>query len=178
MKRSQKAEIIEQLITTIDNNHLYITDSQGLNVKQINQIRKDCHEKDIRFQVIKNTLLKEAFKKLFKDAPQHIEFGKKIFTGFTSLFITPDKASEPAKIIQKFHEENGSKKPLLKGALIYGEPFTGSQHLEALSKLKSKEELLAEIVTLLQSPLQNVLSALKSSNHTLLGLVETLQNKS
>ncbi len=176
MTKDKKQKIIQRLSKKLANNNFYITDSQGLNVQQVNEIRKTCKDKNIHYQVIKNTLLAKTLTSLDNQI-DYTPLKEQILKGPTSIYIAQKNASEPAKIIQKFQKTKKQSKPLLKGAIIDGQLFIGSQHLDALSKLKSKEVLIGELLSLLQAPTHRVIAALQSSKNNLAGVIKTLANR-
>jgi len=170
MTREQKANIIEELSQKFKaSNYFYIADASGLSVAQINDFRKLCYENKVEYKVYKNTLIKKAFDSSKTD---YTEFSD-ILKGFSGVLFAKDAGNAPAKLIKEFRN-TGLHKPELKGAFIDSEIFIGDQHLDALSKLKSKNELIGEIITLLQSPAKNVIAALKSAERKLAGVVKVL----
>lgn len=171
MNREEKNIMIEELkekISSVD--HFYITDSSSLTVAAVSDFRRKCFENDIEFKVAKNTLLikaMEASETNYEELYDHLK-------GPTAIMFT-NTANLPAKVLKEFRETHD--KPVLKAALIDGETFVGDDQIEYLSNLKSKEELIGEIITLLQSPAKNVISALKSSGGKLAGILKTLSEK-
>lgn len=173
MTRSDKSILIEQLKDKFnDSPFFYFADSSALSVEQINQLRGLCFEKGIEVQVVKNTLAKKALEAHGEDkgfAPLY-----DALAGPTTVFFA-DTANAPAKVIKEFRKS--FSKPVLKAAYIESSIFLGDEQLDALAALKSKDELLGEIITLLQSPAKNVISALKSSGGTLAGILKTLEER-
>ena len=170
MTREEKATIIEELSQKFKaSNYFYIADASGLTVAQINDFRKRCYENKVEYKVYKNTLIKKAFDSSETD---YSEFSD-ILKGFSGVLFAKDAGNAPAKLIKEFRKA-GINKPELKGAFIDSEIYIGDQHLDALSKLKSKNELIGEIISLLQSPAKNVIAALKSAEHKLAGVVKVL----
>ena len=170
MTREEKAKIIEELSQKFKaSNYFYIADASGLTVAQINDFRKRCYENKVEYKVYKNTLIKKAFDLSETD---YSEFSD-ILKGFSGVLFAKDAGNAPAKLIKEFRKA-GYDKPELKGAFIDSEIYIGDQHLDALSKLKSKNELIGEIISLLQSPAKNVIAALKSAEHKLAGVVKVL----
>lgn len=167
----RKQAIVEQLTKKLNNKHFYITNSEGLSVQQINELRKLCYEKDIHYQVIKNTLLKKVFTLLTDHSINYTSLENQALKGPTSIFITQNAASEPAKLIQHFHQTNKSKKPLLKGAIVNGEIYIGSASLDELTKIKTKEVLIGELISLLQSPTHRIIRTLKSPQNKLSSII-------
>lgn len=173
MKKQDKSIIIEELTQKFaDSNFFYIADSSELNVDQINQFRGLCYEKGIEMRVVKNTLIKKALEAASTDGAYDELYGS--LKGPTSLMFS-DVANAPAKIMEEFRKKND--KPVLKAAYIDSGIYLGDDAMKTLAALKSKEELIGEIVALLQSPAKNVISALKSSGSTIAGLVKTLQER-
>lgn len=175
MTKEKKQHIVQTLAKKLSQSHFYITDSQGLNVSLINKIRRSCHEKGIHYQVLKNTLLKKTLDSLANHT-DYTPIKTQVAKGPSSIFITQQAAS-PAKIIQAFQRTNKQTKPILKGAVIDSELFVGSTHLDALSKLKSKEALISELLSLLQASFENLLATLQSAQHNLTGVMKTLSNR-
>ena len=171
MTREEKSQVIEELTAQLaDNTHIYLTDISGLNAKNTSELRRACFKADIKMAVVKNTLLSkamEASEKDFGDLPSTL-------VGNTSVMYS-EVGNAPAKVIKLFRKK--SDKPLLKGAFIEEAIYIGDQQLDALVDIKSREELIGEIVGLLQSPAKNVISALKSGGNIIAGLVKTLSEK-
>lgn len=156
MRKEEKVAVIEQLKSTIgDYNHLYLADIGGLNSEQTSKLRRECFGSDIKLLVVKNTLLKKALESLEKDYSQLYD----VLSGETSLMLS-NVGNAPAKLIQSFSK--GNTKPVLKAAFVE-ECFYSGDQLSELASLKSKDELIAEVISLLQSPAKNVISALKSA---------------
>jgi len=173
MTRAQKVESIGQLKEQFDNHsYFYIADSSDLTVEQINRLRGLCFDKGIKMQVVKNTLAIKALEQ--GDEEKGYAAIMDAFKGTSAVLFT-EVSNAPAKVIQEFRRD--SPKPLLKAAYIDTAVFMGDDQLEALANLKSKEELLGEILTLLQSPMSNLMSALGSGSNTLAGLLKTLETR-
>ena len=171
MKKTDKHVIIDNLTEAFNSgDFFYFTDTAGLTVEQVNKLRRICFEKGIRMQVAKNTLIKRAM----VAAGKYTDELDTVLAGPTAVMFT-DTSNLPAKMIADFRKK--SPKPLLKGAFIDSAVFVGDDQLDTLSKLKSKDELVGEIIGLLQSPAKNVISALKSGGNTIAGLVKTLQDR-
>ena len=136
-----------------------------------------CFHAGIRYQNVKNTLLFKALQKLQWTEADLDTIKDKVLKESTSLFFVEDNASQPAHILQKFHKDIKQKKPALKAAYVYEDLFLGANQLKALTQLKSKEELIATVVQLLQSPTNNLLSALKGSGSKLAGTLKTIEDK-
>jgi large subunit ribosomal protein L10 len=173
MTHADKGLLIQELREKFENSsYFYVTDASSLTVAKINQLRRTCFEKGIEIKTVKNTLAIKAM-----DGLDHSKNYKAIFDAFkgqsTVLFSNDGKL--PATIIKEFRGKN--EKPALKAAYIDSDIFFGDDQLEILTKLKTKAELIGDIVFLLQSPAQNVVSALKSGGSTIAGLLKTLEER-
>ncbi|MFA5556761.1 MAG: 50S ribosomal protein L10 [Flavobacteriaceae bacterium] len=171
MTREEKSIAIQDLTAQLaDTGVVYIADISGLNAQTTSDLRRAAFKAGIKLEVVKNTLLAkamEASERNFGDLPS-------ILKGNTSILIA-ETGNAPAKLIKEFRKK--SDKPLLKGAYIEEAVFIGDNQLEALVAIKSKEEVIGEIIGLLQSPAKNVISALKSGGSTIAGLVKTLSER-
>lgn len=175
MKRDQKAQIIDDLREKISGaNFFYLTDSSTLTVEEINKFRGLCYDKGVSMQVVKNTLLTKAMEPLIEEGNETLKEILPELKGPTSLMISTNPKA-PAEIIKEFRKDK--EKPILKAAYIDSSVYVGDDQLEGLSKIKSKEELVGEIIGLLQSPAKNVISGLKSAGSTLAGLMKTLEER-
>lgn len=176
MTRQEKASIIEELTELFKNNpNYYLTDSSGLTVAQINAFRGLCFENGLQYRVFKNTLVKKALENVDVDYDANgLGDALKGFTGI--LFTDEENANVPAKAIRKYRKKD-AEKPILKAASIDSDIYIGDDHLKMLSELKSKAELIGEVIALLQSPAKNVISALQSGGNTLAGLVKALEER-
>ncbi len=171
MKKEDKFQVIESITEKLENNEIfYLTDTSELDVETINKLRRLCFKKNVSMQVVKNTLLRKAMEKSSKDFEKLYD----VLKGATSLMVS-DTGNVPAKLIKEFRKT--SKKPILKGAYIQESIYIGDSQLDALESLKSKEELIGDIIGLLQSPAKNVISALQSGGNTLAGVLKTLSEK-
>jgi large subunit ribosomal protein L10 len=171
MRKEEKQEIVQALTEQIkEYGNFYITDTSDLTVAKITTIRRKFFENGISLQVAKNTLIRKAMEAAGVDSS---EFDSVLKGSSTILFSTV--ANAPAKLIKELRRSGD--KPLLKGAYIDTAVFVGDNQLDALASLKSREELVGEIIGLLQSPAKNVISALKSGGTTIAGLVKTLQER-
>jgi len=171
MTREEKSQVIENLTAQLtDNPIIYLADISGLDAGATSNLRRACFKAGIKLAVVKNTLLKKAMENSDK------EFGQLTDTlkGNTSLLFS-ETGNGPAKVIKEFRKK--SDKPLLKGAFIEEAIYVGDDQLDTLVDIKSKEELIGDIISLLQSPAKNVISALKSGGNTLSGLVKTLSER-
>ncbi|GAA4239359.1 50S ribosomal protein L10 [Postechiella marina] len=171
MTREEKSQVIEELTTQLaDNANIYLTDISGLNAVATSNLRRACFKAGIQLAVVKNTLLEKAMETSDR------EFGElpSVLKGNTSVMYS-ETGNAPAKVIKAFRKK--SEKPLLKGAFIEEAVYLGDDQLDMLVDIKSKEELIGEIVGLLQSPAKNVISALKSGGSTIAGIIKTLSEK-
>lgn len=172
MNREQKQQQIEELKEKISSSSfIYFTDASSMSVEQINNFRRKCFEKEVNYKVYKNTLIKKAMDELENDYSNVYE----LLHGTTSLMFST-VGNLPAKILKEFRGSDAAK-PVLKGAYIDSDVFIGDNQLDTLSKLKSKEDLIGEVITLLQSPAKNVISALQSGGQTIAGVVKTLSER-
>jgi large subunit ribosomal protein L10 len=171
MNKDEKNRIINSLTESISNaKHFYLTDISDLNAETTSKLRRACFEKEIRLVVVKNTLLKKALEK-FEGKYDGLFSALKSSTSIMFAGIN----NVPAKLIKEFRK--GNQKPLLKAAFVEESIYIGDDQLDALSSIKSKEELIGEIILLLQSPARNILSALQSGRSKLAGIVKTLSEK-
>jgi large subunit ribosomal protein L10 len=171
MTREEKSQVIQDLTAQLaDNANIYLADISGLNAGTTSDLRRACFKADIKLAVVKNTLLEKAMEasdREFGDLPT-------VLKGNTSVMYS-ETGNAPAKVIKAFRKK--SEKPLLKGAFIEEAVYIGDDQLDMLVDIKSKEELIGEIVGLLQSPAKNVISALKSGGSTIAGIIKTLSEK-
>ena len=171
MNKEEKHDLVLALTEQIkDFGNFYITDTSDLTVAKINDIRRKCFESDITMQVAKNTLIRKAMEAAGGDFSPMFD----VLKGSSSILFSKS-ATAPAKLIKKLRK--AGDKPLLKAAYIDSAIFIGDNQLDTLTKLKSKEQLIGEIVGLLQSPAKNVISALQSGGNILAGVVKTLQER-
>lgn len=171
MKREEKELIVNDLAEKIGQyNFVYITDTTGLSANSVNQLRRELFKKNIVMQVAKNTLIRKAILQSGKD------YGalEGVLKGSSSLLFSED-AKAPAKLIKDFRKKGAI--PSLKGAYIDTDVFIGDESLETLMNIKSKEELVGDIIALLQSPMSTVLGQLKSGGNKIAGIVKTLQDR-
>lgn len=171
MTREEKATVIQDLTVQLGSSPvIYLADISGLNASSTSDLRRACFKANIKLAVVKNTLLAKAM-----EASER-EFGELpgILKGNTSLMIS-DTGNAPAKLIKTFRKK--SDRPLLKGAFIEEAIYIGDDMLDALISIKSREEMIGDIVALLQSPAKNVISGLKSGGGKLAGILKTLSEK-
>ncbi|MBT6440155.1 MAG: 50S ribosomal protein L10 [Flavobacteriales bacterium] len=172
MNKLEKNEFIDSLAVKLaDAKTFYLTDIAALDAEASSKLRRLCFNKQVSMQVVKNTLLKKAMERV-EDKNYEELFGT--LKGNTSIMFT-DVANAPAKLIKEFRKKND--KPLLKGAFVEESIYLGEENLDTLANLKSKEELIGDIIMLLQSPAKNVISGLQSGGNTLSGLVKTLSER-
>ncbi|WOI22830.1 50S ribosomal protein L10 [Nonlabens ulvanivorans] len=170
MTREEKANVIQDLTATLGTSStIYLADISGLNASDTSNLRRACFKANVSLSVVKNTLLSKAMEASDKD------FGElpELLKGNTSIMIS-EVANAPAKVIQTFRKK--SDKPILKGAYIEEAIYIGDR-FDELSNIKSKEEMIGEVIGLLQSPAKNVVSALKSGGSTIAGLIKTLSER-
>ena len=172
MTREEKSQYIEDLAGKLSESGVfYLTDTAGLTVETVNQLREKCFKSNIELRVVKNTLLKKAMEQI-EDTNYEDLYG--VLAGPTAIKF-PETVNAPAKLIKDFRKKH--EKPLLKGAFIEEAIYTGEENLEFLTSIKSKEELIGDIIALLQSPAKNVISGLKSGGGTLAGILKTLSER-
>ncbi|MDT0648061.1 50S ribosomal protein L10 [Zunongwangia sp. F260] len=171
MTREEKSQVIKDLTAQLaDSPTIYLADISGLNAGATSNLRRACFKADIKLSVVKNTLLAKAMEatdKDFADLPS-------VLKGNTSIMLS-ETGNAPAKVIKEFRKK--SDKPLLKGAFVEEAVYVGDNYLDALVNIKSKEEVIGDIIGLLQSPAKNVISALKSGGGKIAGILKTLSEK-
>lgn len=173
MKKEDKSAIIKQLESTINEYaHFYLADIGGLNAAQTSELRRVCYKQDIKLVVVKNTLLQKALENSGVDFSEI--YGS--LKGETSMLLS-NVGNAPAKLIKDFSKSSKNKKPVLKAAYVEESFYIGENQLEALISVKSKTELLGELIGLLQSPAKNVVSALQSGGTTIHGVLKTLAER-
>jgi large subunit ribosomal protein L10 len=173
MTKEEKATIIDELSDKFaQNNHFYITDASGLTVAQINAFRRICFNSGVEYRVYKNTLIQKALEK----KGGNYDDLYKVLHGFSGVIFSKESGNAPAKAIKEYRKKQEGR-PALKAASVESALFIGEEHLDMLSELKSKNELIGDIIALLQSPAKNVLSALLSSKQTVAGLLKTLEER-
>lgn len=171
MRREEKNAIINSLAEKLkEYSHFYLTDTAQLNAADTSALRRKCFENDIKLIVVKNTLLRKALEM----SEGNFEELYPILNGTTSIMFT-QTGNAPAKLIKEFRKVHD--KPVLKGAYVQESVFVGENMLDALVSVKTREELIGDIILLLQSPAKNVVSALQSGGNKLHGVLETLSKK-
>ena len=172
MKKEDKAQVIEMIGNTLSQySAVYLTQTQGLDAEKTSALRRACFKGDIKMLCVKNTLLKEAFKNSDVDFSGLYD----LLHGETTLLLS-NTGNAPAKLIKNFRKKDDTL-PMLKGAYVEESVYVGEDQLEVLANIKSKNELIADVIALLQSPAKNVVSALQSGGNKLHGILETLSNK-
>ncbi|HNW98222.1 MAG TPA: 50S ribosomal protein L10 [Bacteroidales bacterium] len=172
MRKEDKNQIIDSLVEQLNkHSNFYLADISELNVDTTNKLRRLCFRRNVELQVVKNTLLKKAMEKTNRD------FGSlyDVLKGTTSIMFS-DTGNVPARLIKEFRKN--FPKPVLKGAYVEETCFVGADQLEVLVNIKSKNELIGDIVALLQTPVRNVIGALQSGGQNIAGIVKTLSEKS
>jgi large subunit ribosomal protein L10 len=173
MTREEKGKIIDELTEKFSSNpHFYITDAGGFTVAQINAFRRICFQTGVEYGVYKNTLIQKALEK----NGATFEPIYKALHGFSGVIFSKESGNAPAKAIKEFRKKLEGK-PVLKAASIDSDIFIGDENLNMLSELKSKNELIGDVIALLQSPAKNVVSALLSGKNKLAGIVKTLEER-
>jgi len=172
MRKEDKKQLIDSLTQQLsENDNFYLADVADLDAQKTSELRRLCFKYGIKMQVVKNTLLKKAMENVDKELDELYVTLK----GNTSVMFA-EVANAPAKLIKEFRKK--SEKPVLKGAYIEEMTYIGDEQLDFLVALKSKDELIADVIALLQSPAKNVISALQSGGNTLTGILKTLSEKS
>ena len=162
MKKEEKTKAIDQLVEKLNaNTKIYLADCSSLTVEKVNQLRKACFDKKVSIQVVKNTLLEKA---LERAADSRLTGLIPALKGNTALMMA-ETANAPAKVIKDFRKK-GNDKPLLKGAFVEEGIYLGDNQLETLAGMKSKNELIADVISLLQSPIRRVISGLENKKDT------------
>lgn len=173
MTREEKANIIEELSDKFSqHSHFYITDASGLTVEQVNAFRRLCFHAGVEYGVYKNTLIRKALEKQGSGNEDLFQ----VLQGFSGVIFSKEVGNAPAKVIRDYRK-GAEGKPILKAASIDSALFFGEENLNMLSELKSKNELIGDIISLLQSPAKNVVSALLSGKNTVAGLVKALEER-
>jgi len=172
MKREEKDIIVNNLVDQLkESSHFYLTDASELDAETTSLLRRKCFESEIKMMVVKNTLLKRALDK----SEQKVEELYDVLKGSTAIMFT-ETGNAPAKVIKEFRKK--FEKPIIKAAYVEESIYIGDDQLENLVNVKSKEELLGDLIALLQSPVKTVMSQLQSGGNTLTGVLTTLSEKS
>lgn len=173
MRKEEKNQLIDSLAEQLkESTVFYLTDTSTLNSVKTSELRRFCYKKGVKLTVVKNTLLIKAMEKVDKDY-QELYVAIK---GSTSIMFS-DQGNLPAKLIKEFNKKFNTTKPELKGAYVEEMCYVGANQLDFLANIKTKNELIGDLVGLLQSPAKNVISALQSGGNKLAGIVKTLQER-
>ena len=173
MNKQEKNDVIEVLKDKFSQyNNFYITNTESLSVAQVSKLRRICFDKKVEMKVAKNTLIRKALESIDDSRFSNVY---ESLNGVTALLFS-ENAKEPALILSSFRKDSNMEKPVLKAAFIDGDVFAGDDQLKTLVALKSKQDLIGEIIGLLQSPAQNVISGLNAGNK-LAGLVKALEDR-
>ena len=159
MTREEKEQIIEGLSQKFsDNAHFYVTDASGFTVEQINNFRRACFKGGVEYKVYKNTLIQKALER-----QEGVDYSPifKVLTGFSGVMFSKETGNAPAKILKEYRKKMEGK-PVLKAASIKSELYIGDENLNTLAELKSRDELIGEIISMLQAPARNIISALQN----------------
>jgi len=171
MRKEDKSSIIEQIAATVGQyTNFYLTDIATLNAEKTSKLRKECNKQEIKLVVVKNTLFRKALEKVEGNFSE-LNVALK---GNTAIMFS-NAANAPAKLIKEFAK--GTDIPKLKAAYVQESFYMGAETLDALINIKSKNELIGDVIGLLQSPAKNVISALQSGGNTLHGVLETLSKR-
>ena len=171
MTREEKYEVVENLTEKLKGTeYFYITDASGMSVAKTNAFRRLCFEKGIQYEVFKNSMIKKALANISSEKPEanfSLFEDKKVLKGFSGIMFANDSANSPAKLLKDFYAKNRKEpKPALKGASIRFDLYTGQESLETLASIKSKKEMVGDIIL-----------ALQSSGNKLAGILKTLSEK-
>lgn len=173
MTKQEKNEVIEVLKEKFSQyNNFYVTNTEALTVEQVTKLRRVCFNKHVEMKVAKNTLIRKALESIDKERYAGVYDA---LHGVTALLFT-ENPKEPALIISSFRKDSNGEKPVLKAAFIDGDVFAGDNQLKTLTTLKSKQDLLGEIIGLLQSPAKNVISGLNAGSK-LAGIIKALESR-
>ena len=171
MRKEDKKIIIDSILAELQPSpNFYLTDISDLNAEKTSQLRRQCFNSGIKMLVVKNTLLHKAMQQMNKEYNDLYE----VLNGQTALMLC-ETGNAPAKLIKNFRQKND--RPILKGAFIEECCYIGDDMVDALCNIKSKNDLIADVIALLQSPIKNVISGLQSGGHKLSGILETLSEK-
>jgi len=177
MTKEEKYALVDELAEKLSGiDYFYVTDTSGMSVAQINDFRRTCFSKGLEYKVVKNTLIAKALERQTKGV-DYTEFTNKVLKGTSGIIFSPESGNLPAKVIKDFLKAKKATKPLLKGASVDGAIFIGVDNLETLATLKSKNELIGDVIGLLQSPMQSVIGGLQSGGQTIAGLLKTLEER-
>lgn len=171
MRKEDKNKLVAEITEQVNNSEaIYVADIAGLNAEQSSTFRRLCFKQEVTLRVVKNTLLKRAMDAAEKDYSELYP----LLEGPTSIMLS-NSAKAPAKLIKEFRKK--SEKPILKGAFVMDMTVSGDDKIDYLASIKSKEELIGDVISALQSPAKNVVGALKSQGQKIAGILETLSEK-
>jgi large subunit ribosomal protein L10 len=174
MTREEKTQIIEELADKFANTgYFFIADASGMTVEKTNSFRKLCFDRGVEYKVYKNTLIMKA---LERQSADYSDFAP-VLKGFSGVLFGHSSGKELAKLIKDFHGNDKAPKPVFKGASVDTAVFVGAEQLDVLLTLKTKNELIGDIVGLLQSPAKNVISGLQGGGNKLAGILKTLSER-
>lgn len=179
MKKEDKAKVIEQLKELLEAYpHAYLVDAMALDAEQTTALRRQCFQHGVKMMVVKNTLLHRAFVDINEE--QYEPFHP--YLKGTSALMLSETANAPARVLKDFHKELKSagtdiERPSLKAAYVYDTFYLGAAELDTLAALKSKDELLGDIISMLESPIMDVISQASSAGNTIHGVLETLERR-
>ena len=174
MTRAEKVQLVNNLTEKFKRmDYFYITDTSGLSVAKVDKFREMCFNKGVEYKVVKNTLIKKALENVEGDFSPLDE----VLKGTSGIMFVNENANIPAKIIKDFKKEDAKDRPKFKTAFIDSDLFIGEDQLGVLANLKSKQELIGEVINLLQSPAKNVLMLLQSGEYKLAGIIKTLSER-
>ena len=173
MNKEQKGQVIAELAEKFGNTpNYYFADGTGMSVEKSDNFRRECFKRGFEYVVVKNTLIEKA---LERNDMSDDSFNSTVLKGFTGIIFSEDPKA-PAKLIKEFSKNNNGL-PAFKGAIVDKSYFSGANQLDTLMTLKTKNELIGEVIGLLQSPMKNVVSGLKASGSTIAGVLKTLSER-
>jgi large subunit ribosomal protein L10 len=177
MNREEKTALIDGLSESFAaTRYFYVTDTSSMSVEKVNKLRRICFAKGIKLQVVKNSVIRKALEKVEQTTTNRYTDLIPALKGISALMFT-DNGSEVARMIKEFREGVEGGKPARKAAFIDNEVYVGDDQLDTLTKIKSKQELLGELIGLLQSPIQKLLGALQFGGNTIAGVLKTLEER-
>lgn len=175
MTREQKTELVEELKQKFETTpYFYIVSANGMNSAETSNLRRLCFERGVEYRVIKNTLIRKALEDQEVD---YAPFNDEVLKGFSGVMFHPESGKVPAQLIKDYRKKSGKDKLQFKGASVDASLFIGADQIDRLIALKSKQEMVGEVIALLQSPAKNVLGALQSGGHKLSGILKTLSER-
>lgn len=177
MTKEQKTATIAELKEKFAaSRYFYVTDTSTMTVEKVNQLRRHCFEQNVELRVVKNTLIRKALEQVAEEKNESYDGLYAELKGMSALMFS-ETGNAPARLIKKFREDVDPDRPLLKVAYIESDIVVGDDQVESLTKLKSKEELIADVILLLESPIKNVLGSLQSGGNTIAGLLKALEER-